>query len=212
MFNGTINIFFLFADEFGPSERKKRKKDQGNTMADSESLNRFRDLKSDLNRSFDDERYYMIRFLLFDDLRLCYVTNPDFIGHDLLNALDDKGVISPTNVSILLEITKLSEIKKAEDIVIQYMKDNKVQDRSDTKLSSYRKRLFTAMLDIHSDAFKRIISNYGLRKHNFSNVWDAVLHLEIEAELADDPDKIKSFARHLGQKARDILLGNSEKK
>ncbi|XP_071948759.1 uncharacterized protein [Antedon mediterranea] len=210
----TDQVFILFADKSGPKERKGRETDQGNTMADSESLNNFRDLKAGLSRCFDGDRYHWLRFLLFDKLDVGDITNQDFNGNNLLNALEDKDFISPTNVNLLLEIVNTSEMAQAKDLVSKYMSENKVQNRhtGKTKLSSYRKRLFKALKQVDPDALRNVTAYYKLTKYNFSNVWNAVLRLEIEQELSDDLDKIQMFAGRLSKVASNILLGDSEKK
>ncbi|XP_071948757.1 uncharacterized protein [Antedon mediterranea] len=217
-------------DEIGKG-RKRRKPDQddvgtssnqgssdedereGTSQSHQQSEDNFRDLKAGLSRCFDGERYCWLRFLLFDKLDVSDITNKDFNGNDLLNALEVKGLISPTNVNLLLEITNTSEIAQAKDLVSKYMTDNSVLNRHTdrTKLSSYRKRLFKALKQVDPEAFQRIISNYELRIHSFSNVWNAVLHLEKEEELADDPNKINRFADRLGTIAKKKLLDDSGK-
>ncbi|XP_071949163.1 uncharacterized protein [Antedon mediterranea] len=188
--------------------------EDNNTMADSETLNSFRDLKAGLSRCFDGERYHWLRFLLFDQLDVGDLTNKDFNGHDILNTLKDKGFISSTNVNLLLEITNTSEIQQAKDLVSKYMTDNNIQNRHTddrTKLSPYRKRLFKALKQVDPDALRNVTAYYELKKYNLSNIWDAVLKLENRGELADDLDKIERFAERLGGIARNILLGNSGK-
>ncbi|XP_071949161.1 uncharacterized protein [Antedon mediterranea] len=177
-------------------------------MADSETLNSFRDLKGGLSGYFDGERYHWLRFLLFDQLDVGDLTNKDFNGHDLLNTLEDKGFISTTNVNLLLEITNTSEIQQAKDLVSKYMTDNNIQNRhtGKAKLSPYRKRLFKALRQVDSDALRNVTAYYKLTKYNFSNVWDAVLYLENDKQLVDDFDKIQRFAERLGGIARNILL------
>ncbi|XP_071948758.1 uncharacterized protein [Antedon mediterranea] len=198
----------LFGDESWPKERRGRKTDQGNTMADSETLDSFRDLKGGLSGYFDGERYHWLRFLLFDQLDVGDLTNPHCNGHDLLNTLEDKGFISPTNVNLLLEITNTSEIQQAKDLVSKYMRDNNIQDRHTdrTKLSSYRKRLFKALKQVDPDALRNVTAYYDLTKYNVSNVWDAVLYLENDKQLVDDFDKIQRFAERLGGIASNTLL------
>ncbi|XP_071947637.1 uncharacterized protein [Antedon mediterranea] len=203
----------LFGDKSGPKERKGRETDQGNTMAYSESLNNFRDLKAGLSRCFDGERYHWIRFLLFDQLNVGDLTNKDFNGHNLLNALEDKGFISSTNVNLLLEITNTSEIQQAKDLVSEYMRNNILNRHTGkAKLSPYRKRLFKALNQVDPDALRNVTAYYELTKYNLSNVWDAVLRLEIDGELSDDPEKINWFADRLSTTASNTLLGDSEKK
>ncbi|XP_071948275.1 uncharacterized protein [Antedon mediterranea] len=190
-------------------------KDEYTRTADSKISVSFRDLKADLSRCFDGDKYLWIRFLLFDVLSIGDLTAPLSIGKDLLNALEDKGLITSTNVNLLLEISKTSGATQAKVLLTKYMRDNNVQEigTSKTKLSRYRKRLFKTLKQVDPDALRNITSFYGLRKYNFSNVWDAVLKLEIEEELAADSDKIKKFAGCLGKKARSTLLdkGNSKK-
>ncbi|XP_071947397.1 uncharacterized protein [Antedon mediterranea] len=171
----------------------------------------FQSFKVGLSRCFDDimmEIYHWLKFLLFGHLG--FITYQDF--NYLLIALKDKGFISPTNVYLLLEIAQLSEIKAAEVLVILYMKDN-VQDRPDTSLSSYRKQLFKALRLREEDqnTLRDVIDLYELTSDDFTNIWDAVLYLEIKKELADDSVKIQKFANCLSTRARNTLLGNSEK-
>ncbi|XP_071948800.1 uncharacterized protein [Antedon mediterranea] len=184
-----------------------------NTIAGSKTCDNFQDLKAGLSGCFDGERYRWLRFLLFDKLDVGEITNQDFNGHDLLNVLEAKGLILSTNVNLLLEITKLSDIKYAKDLVSKYIRDNvQFRNTDKTKLSFYRKRLFKALKQVDPRALRNVISFYKLRRYSFSNVWDAVLYLEIQQLLADDPDKINRFADRLGTIASNILLGNSEKK
>ncbi|XP_071948733.1 uncharacterized protein [Antedon mediterranea] len=210
----------LFGDDVGTSSNQGSSDEderEGTSLSHQhqQSEDNFRDLKAGLSGCFDGERYRWLRFLLFDKLDVGEITNQDFNANDLLNELENKGLILPTNVNLLLEITKTSEIAQAKDLVSKYMRDNNIQNRytdDRTKLSSYRKRLFKALKQIDPRALRNVISFYELRRYSFSNVWDAVLYLEIQQLLADDPDKINRFADRLGTIASNILLGNSEKK
>ncbi|XP_071947012.1 uncharacterized protein [Antedon mediterranea] len=175
----------------------------------------FKKLKSDLGRCYEGQNYLRLRCILFDHLEIGEITNPDSIGNDLFNALEDKGYIKPTNVDFLLEISKLSGVKGTENLVRRYMKDNNVQNTTDDpQLSQYRQRLFKVLLGVNPSAFKALVANYGLRQHNFGSVWDVVLKLEIDMDLEDDREKIETFADCLGKRARKTLGlsvdGNSE--
>ncbi|XP_071948407.1 uncharacterized protein [Antedon mediterranea] len=105
----------------------------------------------------------------------------------------------------------LSEIKKAIDLVSKYVRDNNVQQSNELTLSKYRKRLFKAILDIDQDSFRKVTAYYELAKYDFPNVWDAVLYLESEEKLADDPEKIRRFANRLGKTPKNILLDNANR-
>ncbi|XP_071947626.1 uncharacterized protein [Antedon mediterranea] len=200
-------------DEREGTSRSHQQSEDNKTIAGSKTCDNFQDLKAGLSGCFDGERYRWLRFLLFDKLDVGEITNQDFNGHDLLNVLEAKGLILSTNVNLLLEITKLSDIKYAKDLVSKYMRDNdQFRNTDKTKLSSYRKRLFKALKQVDPRALRNVISFYKLRRYSFSNVWDAVLYLEIQQLLADDPDKINRFADRLGTIASNTLLGNSEKK
>ncbi|XP_071960776.1 uncharacterized protein [Antedon mediterranea] len=167
------------------------------TESKKESKTKFQTLNADLSRYYEGERYYWLRFCLIDYLSVSDIT--DAIGNDLFNALQLKGLITPTNVSLLLEITKLTEVKPAENLIKEYMKDNKLQNYDDTMLSDDRKRLFKAMRQVDTDALKRLVSYYNLKHHNLQNIWNVVYKLEIEV-LAKDPYRIK--------KIHEKLVGN----
>ncbi|XP_071948781.1 uncharacterized protein [Antedon mediterranea] len=173
----------------------------------SKTYDNFRILKANLGKCFGGEKCCWIRFLLFNKLDVGEITNQDFNANDLLNELEDKGLISPTNVNLLLEVTKTSEIAQAKDLVSKYITDNKVENKhtGKTKLSPYRKRLFKALKQVDQDALRNVTSFYELRRYNFSNVWNAVLHLEMNGRLTDDPDKIQTFADCVGGMAGNML-------
>ncbi|XP_071961448.1 uncharacterized protein [Antedon mediterranea] len=155
---------------------------------------RFQTMNAALSRCYEGERYYWLRFCLIDYLSVGDTT--DAIGNDLFNALELKGLITPTDVNLLLEITKLTEVKSAEDLIRGYMKDNKLQNYDGTMLSDDRKRLFKAMRQVHKDELKRLISNYKLKHLNLQNIWDVVFRLEIE-ELVKGPNRIKNIHEKL---------------
>ncbi|XP_071947619.1 uncharacterized protein [Antedon mediterranea] len=201
-------------DEREGTSRSHQQSEDRNTIAESKTCDNFQDLKAGLSGCFDGEKYRWLRFLLFSHLSVSEITNPQFNGHNLLNALEDKGFISPSNVNLLLEITNTSEIQQAKDLVSKYMTDNNILNRhtGKAKLSHYRKRLFKALNQVDPDALRNVTAYYKLTKYSFSNVWDAVLYLEIDKQLVDDLDKINRFAERLSTTASNILLDLSEDK
>ncbi|XP_071947518.1 uncharacterized protein [Antedon mediterranea] len=167
--------------------------------------NMFLDLKQNLSKLYDGDRYLWLRFCLYDHLDLGDITQPDNNAQDLFNALEIKGFITSTNVKLLLEVTKLTEYKSAVDLVIQYMKD--IQQNTDTvQLSPFRTKLFKSLKQIDPNAFNNVISCYDLKKFDLKKIWNIVLHLEMNGQLADEPGLINRFASYLGQRSQNILL------
>ncbi|XP_071947006.1 uncharacterized protein [Antedon mediterranea] len=167
----------------------------------------FENLKTDLSRLYEGERYLWLRYCVFDFLSVGKITDPDSNGYDLLCSLQENSKLTTENVDILLEINQLTEIKEAQDLVTRYMEDNEIQKGSDKRrLTPYRERLFKAIREVCPDEFKEIIFLYGLNQYDFKNLWNVVLKLEIDGVLADEPEKIKRFANCLGKMARNKLL------
>ncbi|XP_071948563.1 uncharacterized protein [Antedon mediterranea] len=169
------------------------------------------DLKDGLSRHYDGEKYLWIKCCLFDHLDLSDITQPDQTAIDLFNALEAKGIITPTNVKLLHDIAELSQLKEAVDLVSQYIKDNKQSIEDYQQLSPYRRTLFKALKQVDPDALKKVISYYKLKNFKFQNIWDVVLKLEIDGQFANTPDKIRTFACRLGQRAKNILLHRGTK-
>ncbi|XP_071947213.1 uncharacterized protein [Antedon mediterranea] len=176
-------------------------------MASFESNIEFRNLKFNLGKHYKDEKCDLLKFCLLD-----YIPEgnfkPDYIANDLFNLLHDKGVISADNVCLLLEVAELSDIKKAVDLVSQYMKDNDIKYTDAQQLSPYRRRLFTALIEVGQDTFKQITAYYELSRLALPNIWRVVFFLERELLLEDKQEKITQFANLLTERARNILLDN----
>ncbi|XP_071950302.1 uncharacterized protein [Antedon mediterranea] len=164
---------------------------------------KFRQLKSDLSRHYEKEKYRWLRFCLFDNLDIGDITDPRFIGMFLFNRLHEEGKITPQNVSLLLDIAKVTRLKHAEDLVLQYMKDNNIQNTVNI-LFPYRKKLFRALKQSEQLDLQRVISHYDLPTET-PNIWDAVLQLEIDRDLDDNPEKIKIFASLVGKRSQEEL-------
>ncbi|XP_071961471.1 uncharacterized protein [Antedon mediterranea] len=170
---------------------------------------RLKILKRDLSRCYRGvRRYRWFKCILFDHLATGDITNSS-IGHDLFNKLEEKGLISPTDINLLLEVTELSRVERAKDLVRRYMIDNDVQNTLDgPKLSYYRKQLYKAMRQVDPGELQQVIAFYEIAQYNYTNIWDVILHLEVEKQLTDDLDQIQSLAGCLNQRGKDILLGN----
>ncbi|XP_071955754.1 uncharacterized protein [Antedon mediterranea] len=177
-------------------------------MADQRS--KFDDLKFELGQKYDGKEYKKLKFCLFDYLPLGTLTNKHSNGNTLFNALDvirGKGVISPNDVSLLLEITMLTGPVDAQALVEEYIKANRnyIHNAKENKLSPYRRHLFKAVEIAKPTALTNVVDNYGLRQYEYKNLWDAIFELESDTVLADEPDKIKKFAKYLGKKSQDEL-------
>ncbi|XP_071943704.1 3'-5' exoribonuclease HELZ2-like [Antedon mediterranea] len=168
----------------------------------------FMDFKCSFSAFYENPRYKWLRFLLFEFLTIDDLTSTES-GNQLLNDLEDIGVIADKDVHVLLQIANLSCLVKAQSLVIEYMKKNG-QNTSDTNISGYRKRLFKALRDAGKKDYTRIIAYYKLMSNDFPTTWDLVFHLETEKILEDDPEKIKRFAGRLNQTAKNRLLDISE--
>ncbi|XP_071948568.1 uncharacterized protein [Antedon mediterranea] len=169
---------------------------------------KFSKLKAALSKHYNDDKYLWLRFCLFDHLALADITANANGANHLLNVLNEEGLITPTRVQLLVTITKLSKLKYAHDLVIDYIKDVE-QSADEERLSSYRENLFRALREVHPKGFNAVITHYRLQ--NVQNIWDTVLELEIDGQLADEPDKIKEFACRLGQRGKNILLNRDAK-
>ncbi|XP_071947629.1 uncharacterized protein [Antedon mediterranea] len=176
-------------------------------MAETETNDRFLQLKVDLNRCYDSKRYYKqkIRFLLSDYLPFDLLEKSTTTLVLLYNIeRHNRGLITPSNVDLLFEITQILQVKEAEDLVNQYMEENNVQITNHRTLSRYRMKMFRALEEVSTDV-RHLTVYYKLYK-NFQNVWDLVLKLEMANYLADEPDKLGKFARLLNPTAKAILL------
>ncbi|XP_071949634.1 NACHT, LRR and PYD domains-containing protein 14-like [Antedon mediterranea] len=167
-------------------------------------IDKFDDLKFELSKYYEDEDYKLLTFCLFDILPKGDLTK-ESTGHTLFNKLDKtsgNGIISPKNVGLLLEITRLTGPKEAELLAIKYLEDNNIKNTDQSRLSSYRKQLFRAVRQAEPGALQKVNDVYKLKKYN---LFDAVFHLEINKRLTKDPGKTKKFARCLGKYAQEEL-------
>ncbi|XP_071964213.1 uncharacterized protein [Antedon mediterranea] len=192
---------------FGELSEESQTKPTSSEMSDLQT--KFNNLKYNLGKHYDGERYLWLKCCLFDVIPRAYLTGTDFIATDLFNILHDHCEIKPNDVTILFEVAELSGLQLAVDQVKQYMKDNNVKCTGD-KLSSYRKRLFTALNEVGQKELQDVIAYYGLRRFGFQNMWDVVFNLESELQLEDEPSKLSAFAARIGKKARNILCPTKE--
>ncbi|XP_071950031.1 uncharacterized protein [Antedon mediterranea] len=165
---------------------------------------KFRDLKREISKFYEGQNYLKLKFLLFDHVPIGDLSSPKSRAHDLLNELN----ITPHDVGLLLEVAKVSNKRGAEDLITQYMDGNHVQNTDREKLSSYRKRLYEALILVCSEGVNCVISYYEIKHLKFDNIWDVVFELERTTKLdAKDTDTIQRFAKCLGPRAKNILLG-----
>ncbi|XP_071944852.1 uncharacterized protein [Antedon mediterranea] len=162
-------------------------------MAASETNPEFTKLKSDLSTFFCGNRLRWLKFILFDHIPIGDLTEPNAIGNDLFNHLEDTGVIAPNNVNLLLDISKLCQLKKAEDCVVQYIRDNNIENTGEEKISSERKQMFKDLRNVGPDALKRVISHYNLAMYEDTNIWDVTFKLETGQCLSKQQDKKDVF-------------------
>ncbi|XP_071955633.1 uncharacterized protein [Antedon mediterranea] len=120
------------------------------------------------------------------------------------------GDIAPNNVNILLEVAKLSNLKKAEDLVVQYIKDNNAENTDTEKVSSHRKQMFKTLQNASPDALKRIIGHYDLAMYEYTNIWDVVFRLETDKLLSDEQNKRNIFISLL-QQSDDNVTSNRKR-
>ncbi|XP_071952312.1 uncharacterized protein [Antedon mediterranea] len=167
-------------------------------MAEFETNQKFTNLKFDLGRHFNGDRLLWLKFCLFEHLHIEDLTKLNVIGNDFFNELHATGKITPNNVSLLLEITKLCELKKAEDLVVQYIRDNNAE-KTEEKISPRRKFMFKKLRNVDPDALKRVIAHYDLARYNYTNIWDVTFRLETGQLLSKEPDKKDVFSDLLRQ-------------
>ncbi|XP_071941736.1 uncharacterized protein [Antedon mediterranea] len=175
-------------------------------MANNE---KFMKLKLQFSKFFESHKYKWLRFCLFDHLPFGDLTAADS-GTQLLNSLEDRGHIRHNNVHLLLEISKLSCLTKAEECVTEYMLDGNnntnTQNKVTRKLSKYRKSLFNALREVGNDELSEIKGYYNL-SNDYQTIWDLLLRLERDRSLEDDSNKIERFANCLNPTAKNHLLG-----
>ncbi|XP_071955348.1 uncharacterized protein [Antedon mediterranea] len=172
---------------------------------------KFDDLKSELSKHYEGENYKLLKFCLFDYLKVGDLTTENSIGHILFNKLDSTGgpgVIKANDVNLLLEITRLIGPKDAEDLVLKYIEDNNIRNRpTNYTLSEYRKQLFKAVKQAEPLALLRVTAKYRLEHLNYSNLWDIIFKLETDKIL---PEKLKTFTSLLGKSAQKELQTDNE--
>ncbi|XP_071948946.1 interferon-induced very large GTPase 1-like [Antedon mediterranea] len=179
-------------------------------MADLNTI--FTELNANLGKHYKGDQYRLLKFCLCDHLPFGELDDR-LIAHDLFNKLERKGDILPTNVNLLLEIAELTQVKAAENLVLDYIKINKVQNSDDIQpLSPYLKRLFKALQQVQKEDMDEVIAYYKLRHVGFHNMWDVVFHLESNNKLGDKQDKVETFSSRLNERAKHLLLAKDKKK
>ncbi|XP_071948765.1 uncharacterized protein [Antedon mediterranea] len=168
---------------------------------------RFNKLKHDLSLVYVGDKFLLLRCCLFDHIDLHHLTDPGSIAHYLFNKLHEKRYITPTNVSLLLDIAKVSDLNDVEILINQYVIDNKVPNTDEEKLSPYRSKLCEALKQFDQNTLNGVIAFYGLdsMRMQLPTIWDLVFHLERTGKLVEESER-KIFAERLGTIANNILL------
>ncbi|XP_071947178.1 uncharacterized protein [Antedon mediterranea] len=197
-YNNLNNLFVT--GKFGPS--------RSDPVTVNPWQERFNKLKHDLSLLYVGDKFLLLRCCLFDHIGLLHLTDPGCTtAHYLFNKLHEKRYISPTNVSLLLDIAKVSDLNDAEILINQYVIDNKVPNTDEEKLSPYRSKLCKALKQFDLNTLNGVIAFYGLDsiKMQFPTIWDLVFHLERIGKLVEKSER-KRFAELLGPIANNILL------
>ncbi|XP_071946835.1 uncharacterized protein [Antedon mediterranea] len=192
----------LFGDEIKPTKVTETDQVDSNQLED-----KFNKLNDDLSEVFMKlkKSYLFLRCCLFEHIELQVLASQNSIAKSLFNELYAKRYIKPTDVSLLLEVVKLSENKYAEDLVKQYMEDNNVQNADEQKLSPYRKRLCRALTEFDPNELNKVNASYEMES---LTIWDVVFALESKKKLADKSQK-ERFAELLGAIPKEILCADS---
>ncbi|XP_071963914.1 uncharacterized protein [Antedon mediterranea] len=169
----------------------------------------FQHLLANLSKDYAGNKYRWLRMLLHDIIPsgdLEYSTT----GLDLFNKLVDIGKISITDVTLLSDVAETTEQTSAKDRIAEYKRTVQCSETLGTKLTSYRRALFEALMNVGHDDLLKVIGFYTLKHHGFDNIWDVVFHLEQQELLIDTQEKCKRFADLLNKKTGRILLAASK--
>ncbi|XP_071947250.1 uncharacterized protein [Antedon mediterranea] len=166
-----------------------------------------------LSDKYKGEKRLWLRLLLNDHCSGEVLSREDVPALEWFNELESKGYIqnNPTDVEILLDITKVTEMKEAIDLIKEFKlkHPNNNEEYNFTKgkpITEYRKRLFMALRE-NTTKVSKMLAHYSLGHHKFNTIWDFVFILERDKLLVDEEKPTERFAKLLDKKASDLFLG-----
>ncbi|XP_071949080.1 uncharacterized protein [Antedon mediterranea] len=173
----------------------------------------FVELLAYLSNRYEGVKRLWLRLLLNDHCSGEVLSKEDVPALEWFNELERTGYIqsNPTDVEILSDIAKVTEEKKAIDLIkefkLNHPNNNEEYSFTDGKpITEYRKRLFKALRQ-NSTKVQTMLAHYSLDHLNFNNIWDFVVFLEREDHLVDEKKSVERFSKLLDKKASDVFWG-----